>query len=231
MRPRRLLVVALVGTVLLASAPGARGVSEGERAYALMRAARYPEAIEEFRKVLARSPSAGLQEDLARTLVSAGRYDEAVNEYQSLLATRPNDRELRRSLARALVSADRRVEAIPLFDGLIQENARDAGALTERALIARWQGDFETARRLLAEAGGLEPEPAPTAAPEDAAAAGELAPAAPGRDLTFPLLFGLIGIAIVIGQRRRIVPGTYLLLVGLTGVLVGASLAWLSVVP
>jgi Flp pilus assembly protein TadD len=195
-----------------------------ERGRSLAASARYEEAIIEYRRVIALAPGWRVQEELARTLVLAGRYDEAVVEYREIVAQMPEDRELRRSLARALSSAERRSEAIPHLDVLIAGDPGDLDALTERALIARWQGDFGTARRLLRQARAAE------ARNGDAEETEDPGPRAPRQDVTVPLLAGLLGVAIVLGQRRPIARRSYLLLAVLSASLVGAGLSWLYLV-
>jgi tetratricopeptide (TPR) repeat protein len=214
-----------------------------EAAQALAKAARYAEAIDAYREVLARAPGSGVGEDLARTLVLAGRYDEAVTEYRALVQRSPDDFWLRRNLARALSAADRRAEAIPVLDALIAQYPHDTETLRERALIARREGDFATARRLFraalaAEHPGPPAEGAPAAEPPPPPA--EPAPAAKPTstpqsptprsappDVTLPLLLGLLVLGIGAGQVRVLGVRTYLLLVCGSAALVAAVFAWL----
>lgn len=208
---------------------------------ALVNQARYAEAIDAYRKLIAAAPDpAVLREKLARTLVLAGRYDEAVAEYGALVQRSPDDFWLRRNLTRALTAANRDGEAIPILDALIAQYPRDVDTLRERALIARRQGDFATARRLFRQALAAEQElpqtsaqpaeepPAPPAA-EPTAPAPE--PGASGQrpapDVTLPLLLALLVLGIGAGQVRRLGVGTYALLVCATALLVAAVSTWL----
>ena len=196
----------------------------------LVKQARYAEAIDAYRKLIAVAPEpAVLREELARTLVLAGRYDEAAAEYGALVQKSPDDFWLRRNLSRALTAANRDGEAIPILDALIAEYPHDVETLRERALIARRQGEFASARRLFRQALAAEQEPPregaqlaeePPAPPTPPAAESE--PATPGPraadprpapDVTLPLLLTLLVLGIGAGQVRTPGARTYAVLV------------------
>jgi Flp pilus assembly protein TadD len=201
-------------------------------AHALVLSALYAEAIVEYRQVIADAADTWVQEDLARALVSAGRYDEAVTEYRAVVVRRPQDRRLRLDLARALSSANNPAEAIRIFDALIAEDPADVEVLRERALIARWDGDFRTAHRLLRQAAAAE-----HGDPEIRKEPGEVTPrtaeptAAP-IDITVPLVSGLLGLVMVIGHvRRTLCMSAYLGVLVLGALFVGAGLCWFHIAP
>ena len=162
-----------------------------ELARVLVWSARYAEAIAEYRRVIAVAPDDVVQEELAGALVTGGRYAEAVAEYREVVARRPQDRELRRALGRALSSANHSAEAIKIFDDLVAENPADAEALRERAFIARWDGDFETARRLLRQAAAIRPGDPQIQGELESVTLRAAALTAARRDLTVPLLCAL----------------------------------------
>jgi len=214
----------------------------------LVQQARYAEAVDAYRALISRAPApelAALREQLARALVLAGRYDEAVAEYTALVQHSPDDFWLRRNLSRALTAANRDAEAIPILDGLIAQYPRDVDALRERALIARKQGDFATARQFFRQALAAEqdsqlaatdraeapppPPPAAPFAPEPGSPAAEAAVArGPGPDVTLPMLAGLIALGIGAGQLPALGSRTYALLVCATALLVAAVSTWLQ---
>jgi tetratricopeptide (TPR) repeat protein len=189
---------------------------------------RLAEAIAEYRKAIALAPQdLKAREELAQTLLWEGKYADAAAEYAGAVARAPGERGLRRGLGRTLSSAGRTSEAIRLFDELIREDPQDAEALFDRAQIARWGGDFETARRLMERtaAAGLE-NPQAAAELRDVARAARLRVAS--RDITLPLVVLLLTCSVVLGNTRGPITGrTYVTVLGYTTVLVSAGLAWL----
>jgi tetratricopeptide (TPR) repeat protein len=217
------LAAALLSCALATSL---RADTASEDVAALVKQARYAEAIDAYRKLIATAPEpAVLRMELARTLVLAGRYDEAVDEYAALVQSSPDDFWLRRNLARALTAAGRDPEAIPVLDALIAQYPRDVETLRERALIARKLGDFATARRRFREALAAEQEP--TTAAEQAVPEPEPEARPPAPDVTLPLLLGVLVLGIGAGQIRTLGIRTYAALVCATALLVGSVFAWL----
>ena len=193
---------------------------------------RLPEAVAEYRTAITLAPQdVEARRELAQTLLWEGKYVEAVAEYADAVALAPGDRALRRGLGRALSSAGKPGEAISLFDELIREDPRDAEALFDRAQIARWAGDFETARRLTEQAAAAGPENVQVAADlRDLARAARLRVAS--RDMTLPLVALLLSFAVVLGYTKvRITDRTYAAVLAYTTVLVGSGLAWLYLGP
>jgi protein O-mannosyl-transferase len=100
---------------------------------------KYAEAEQEFRQVLAMTPSNGDAHGLlAEMLLRQQKFDEAVAHYQQFLAYKPNDISTLMQLGVAFVALDRQNDAIVQFRRVVELVPRDAAANRNlaRALIA-----------------------------------------------------------------------------------------------
>lgn len=108
---------------------------------------RLEDAIESFRRVVARYPDLyDAHLELAETLVEAGRPAEARLPYENYLRAVPNDRSSIRAFAQLLIyRLGNGKDALPWLEQLLRDDPRDEAALMDQA-AARWRiGDPEGA--------------------------------------------------------------------------------------
>jgi hypothetical protein len=130
-------------------------------------------------------------------------------------------------LAPTSVGAEARV----MFDKLIAEDPRDAEALSGRAEIARWDGDYETASRLMHNALAATPDRAANGAEGHDVLRRAAQMRAARRGPILPLVLGLIAFSVLVASLSRVISlRTYTVLVGFTVSAVGLSLSWLYLV-
>ena len=118
---------------------------------ARMRQGRWPEAVEQFRLVLAMTPgqdeahttAVGL---LADSLFSLEKFDEARTYYTAYLAARPTDGGAMTNLAISLSAAGRSEEAVAAFRRAADLRPTDARARVNLGRALAEQGDLNAAR-------------------------------------------------------------------------------------
>jgi hypothetical protein len=119
-----------------------------------------------------------------------------------------------------------------MFDKLIAEDPHDVDALAGRAEIARWDGDYETASRLMhTTAKAAKPDSVEFGAEEHDVfrRAAQLRAARKGPIL--PLVLAVIGFGVLVGSRSRAITArTYIALVLFAAGMVGLTLVWLYLV-
>ena len=168
---------------------------------------------------------------LGETLSWTGRLEEAVAEYRTVVTLNPGDRQGRRGLAQTLSLTGQTNEARVMFDKLIAEDPRDAEALSGRAEIARWDGDYETASRLMHNAPAATPDRAAIEAEKHDVLRRAAQMRAARRGPILPLVLGLIAFSVLVGSLSRVISlRTYIALVAFTVSAVGLSLGWLYLV-
>ncbi len=97
---------------------------------------RWPEAIEQFRRVLALTPdNRDVHGRLADALFASGTFDEAASHYRAYLMVHPDDRGALSNFGIALVATGRIDEAIGVFKRRIDTAPDDASAHRNLATV------------------------------------------------------------------------------------------------
>jgi tetratricopeptide (TPR) repeat protein len=120
-------------------------------------AEREADALDDYEKAVALSPSFEARLGRAGALYRTGRPWEAVSEYERLRRERPSDPEVLLGLARCRYSLNETDEARRLLDGLLAQNPDHPNALLERGRMACHMGELAEAERLLTRAAALAP--------------------------------------------------------------------------
>ena len=189
---------------------------------------RLEQAIVEYRKAVELAPwDPAARSHLAETLSWVGRLEDAVAEYRTVVILNPAYREGRLGLARTLSLTGQTDEARLMFDKLIAEDPQDPEALSGRAEIARWDGDYETASKLMHNVPAAKPDGAEEHDVFRRAAQMQVARRGP----ILPLVLGVIAFSVLLGSLSRLISlRTYIALVAFTVGAVGLSLGWLYLV-
>jgi protein O-mannosyl-transferase len=129
---------------------------------AWMRQGRWPEAVEQFRDVLAMTPGRDEAHTtamgfLADSLFSLEKFDEARSYYTAYLSARPNDGGATTNLAISLSATGRSKEAVAAFRRAADLSPTDARARGNLGRALAEQGDLTAARVELERALQLDP--------------------------------------------------------------------------
>jgi tetratricopeptide (TPR) repeat protein len=133
-------------------------LARGQLGDLLIRSQRVPEAIEQFRQMLAARPGDPESKSLlANALVRQRSYAEAIELYRSVLTSRPDDVRVLGGLGIALASTGRMDEAVPVFRRAAEIEPRNSRARQNlaRALLA--SGNVSEAAAHAQEALALTP--------------------------------------------------------------------------
>jgi tetratricopeptide (TPR) repeat protein len=168
------------------------------------------------------------------TIIAAvpNRHTEAVAAAWDLVDVSPKDITLRMLLARTLIEVGRPTEAAVQLKVVLDIDPHNSDAFQALAELAHWDQDFETARELLQQALVAQPANQEILAKlrgiEVEAARVQAARLGP----TLPLVFGLIGISVLLGYASsNIRLLTYIALASSIMLLTGLALSWIYLVP
>jgi protein O-mannosyl-transferase len=126
---------------------------------ALKARGRFPEAADEFRRVLAMTPGdADVHGLLAECLWRQQKFDEAIGHYQQYLPRHPNDLAASMQLGVAYAAVGWREEAIAQFRRVVELNPRDGGAHGNLAQALLDKGSFDEAAPHAQQAVQLNPQ-------------------------------------------------------------------------
>jgi tetratricopeptide (TPR) repeat protein len=160
------------------------------------------------------------------------RREEALSGARDLVREHPDDIDARLLLGRLAAWSGKARDARPILEGILRQDPNNFDALITLADVAQTEHDLGQAVRLLQRAVTLKPGNTKLQA-ELAAAAEELRRYRLARlQPTLPLVFGVIGLSILVGQlSTRLTATTYWLVCCYVSVITGAALAWLYVIP
>lgn len=113
---------------------------------------RYPEAIELYKQIVARSPRDTFSlKRLALILSWEDRLDESISTYRQLLEVDPTDDEARRELAKIYSWGGRYAESEAIYRQLLGPHPKDAALKLSLAEVLGWQGRYGDARAVYQE--------------------------------------------------------------------------------
>jgi tetratricopeptide (TPR) repeat protein len=160
------------------------------------------------------------------------RRGEALSGARDLVREHPDDLDARLLLGRLTAWSGKARDAQPILEDVLRQAPNNFDALVTLAEIAQTEHDQEQALRLLQRAVTLKPGDTKLQA-KLAAAAEQLRRYRLARlQPTLPLVLGVIGLSILVGQiSPRLTATTYWLVFGYVSFITGAALAWLYLVP
>lgn len=126
---------------------------------ALARQARWDEAADQFRRVLAMDPTSRTARGLlAAALFAQQAYDDAIDQYRAHLKEQPNDVEALGNLGIALVAAGKLDDAVEPFRRAVELDPRNGGAERNLANALFDSGDVNGAALHAQQAVELRPD-------------------------------------------------------------------------
>ncbi len=113
-------------------------------------------AADAYRHALALDATlAPAHHNLGLALTDLGSFEEAEEHFRAAAALRPDDPESPLDLGDALISQNREDEALEVFRGVARRHPGNVRALRRVIYLLQSRGEFEAARRVIAELAGI----------------------------------------------------------------------------